>query len=86
MTTPASSANADRVARLAAALASATGTERTGSERTYMEVCGTHTMAISRAGLRADPRASACSGPGCPVCVTPMGYVDAAVALARRPA
>ncbi|NIQ97212.1 MAG: hydrogenase formation protein HypD, partial [Desulfuromonadales bacterium] len=25
------------------------------------------------------------SGPGCPVCVTPVGYVDHAVALARRP-
>ena len=52
-----------------------------------MEVCGTHTMAIYRAGLRSlIPRSvHLLSGPGCPVCVTPMGYVDAAVELSRRP-
>ena len=52
-----------------------------------MEVCGTHTMAIFRGGLPSLLPANVrlLSGPGCPVCVTPMGYVDAAVALARRP-
>ena len=54
---------------------------------TLMEVCGTHTMAICQHGIRALLPASIrlISGPGCPVCVTPVGYVDHAVALARRP-
>jgi hydrogenase expression/formation protein HypD len=52
-----------------------------------MEVCGTHTMAIARHGLRAPlaGRVKLISGPGCPVCVTPDGYIDAALALAARP-
>jgi len=54
---------------------------------TLMEVCGTHTMAIYQHGIRAllPPAIRLISGPGCPVCVTPIGYVDHAVALARRP-
>lgn len=54
---------------------------------TLMEVCGTHTMAIGRHGIRPLlPEAiRLISGPGCPVCVTPVDYVDHAVALARRP-
>jgi hydrogenase expression/formation protein HypD len=53
---------------------------------TLMEVCGTHTMAIYQHGIRALlPEAiRLISGPGCPVCVTPVGYVDHAIALARR--
>jgi len=52
-----------------------------------MEVCGTHTMAIARGGLRtilqpADIRLV--SGPGCPVCVTDQSYIDRAVGLARN--
>ncbi len=51
-----------------------------------MEVCGTHTHAIAAAGLRhlLPPQVRLISGPGCPVCVTPIGYVDRAEALARR--
>ncbi len=54
---------------------------------TLMEVCGTHTMAICQHGIRGllPDRIRLISGPGCPVCVTPVGYVDHAVALARRP-
>ncbi len=54
---------------------------------TFMEVCGTHTMAIYQHGIRSLlPKAiRLISGPGCPVCVTPVDYVDHAVALARRP-
>jgi len=54
---------------------------------TFMEVCGTHTNAIAAAGLRRllPPKLRLISGPGCPVCVTPIGYVDRACALARRP-
>lgn len=52
-----------------------------------MEVCGTHTMAIGRFGLRArmpgDLRLI--SGPGCPVCVTPAREVDRAVAMCQLP-
>jgi len=52
-----------------------------------MEVCGTHTMAIARNGIRALLGNSVIliSGPGCPVCVTPDGYIDTAIALGRRP-
>jgi hydrogenase expression/formation protein HypD len=51
-----------------------------------MEVCGTHTMAMFRHGLRSlmPPTIRLLSGPGCPVCVTPTGELDAAIALARR--
>jgi len=56
-------------------------------EMTLMEVCGTHTMAIYQHGIRAllPQQIRLISGPGCPVCVTPVGYVDHAIALARRP-
>lgn len=52
-----------------------------------MEVCGTHTMALFRSGIRPmmPPNVRLLSGPGCPVCVTPMGLVDAAIELATRP-
>jgi len=52
-----------------------------------MEVCGTHTVAISRFGLRAmlPPGLRLLSGPGCPVCVTPLIEIDRAIAAARMP-
>lgn len=52
-----------------------------------MEVCGTHTVAIFRHGIRSllPEGISLISGPGCPVCVTSMADVDAAVELALRP-
>jgi len=52
-----------------------------------MEVCGTHTMAISEYGIRraVDPRLRLLSGPGCPVCVTAQEEIDAVVRVARRP-
>jgi hydrogenase expression/formation protein HypD len=48
-----------------------------------MEVCGTHTVAIARGGIRPllAGAVTMLSGPGCPVCVTPDGYIDAAIAL-----
>ncbi len=54
---------------------------------TFMEVCGTHTMAISRAGLRPllAPSVDLISGPGCPVCVTSDADIDRAIAVARMP-
>lgn len=52
-----------------------------------MEVCGTHTVAISRWGLRSlmPPDLKLLSGPGCPVCVTSVSEIDRAVAAARTP-
>src|SRR5512139_863913 len=50
-----------------------------------MEVCGTHTVAIARCGIRPllSGAVTMVSGPGCPVCVTPDGYIDAAIALGK---
>ena len=58
-----------------------------GRTMTFMEVCGTHTMAIYRFGLRSmlPPEIRLVSGPGCPVCVTPNGYLDRAIAICRLP-
>lgn len=58
-----------------------------GRPVTLMEVCGTHTVSLFRTGARSLlPRElRLLSGPGCPVCVTSQGYLDAACALARRP-
>ncbi|HML74308.1 MAG TPA: hydrogenase formation protein HypD [Anaerohalosphaeraceae bacterium] len=52
-----------------------------------MEVCGTHTVALFRHGIRAMLPANLklLSGPGCPVCVTDQGYIDTVIDLARRP-
>jgi len=54
---------------------------------TVMEICGTHTVAIFRHGIRALLPANVrlISGPGCPVCVTCQGYIDLVVELASRP-
>jgi hydrogenase expression/formation protein HypD len=61
--------------------------QRNASALTFMEVCGTHTMAIARFGLRdlLPPEVRLISGPGCPVCVTAMGDLDKVIALARLP-
>ncbi|GAA1407842.1 hydrogenase formation protein HypD [Catellatospora coxensis] len=57
--------------------------------RTYkfMEVCGGHTHTIYQHGLEdyLPERVELVHGPGCPVCVIPMGRVDDAIAIARRP-
>ena len=52
-----------------------------------MEICGTHTVAIHRTGLRSllPKRVRLVSGPGCPVCVTSQGTVDALIDLAGKP-
>ena len=49
-----------------------------------MEVCGTHTMAIHRHGLKKlleDSGIEMVSGPGCPVCITPNEIHEAAIKL-----
>lgn len=52
-----------------------------------MEVCGTHTMSVARFGLKALlPQAvRLVSGPGCPVCVTDQGDIDALLTLGSLP-
>lgn len=49
-----------------------------------MEVCGTHTVTAQATGLHAllPANLALISGPGCPVCVTPGGYIEQAVQLA----
>ena len=49
-----------------------------------MEVCGTHTHENFRLGIRKllPKQVELISGPGCPVCVTPVGFIDEAVYLA----
>ncbi len=51
-----------------------------------MEVCGTHTAAIRKFGIREmlPPIITLISGPGCPVCVTSEGYLKNALGLARQ--
>ena len=51
-----------------------------------MEVCGTHTHEIFRLGIRQilPDKVRLISGPGCPVCVTPVDFIDEAVYLAME--
>jgi hydrogenase expression/formation protein HypD len=51
-----------------------------------MEVCGTHTVEIFRHGIRSviPGTITLLSGPGCPVCVTSIHDVDAAISIAKR--
>ena len=53
---------------------------------TLMEVCGTHTMAIARSGLKTllPGNIRLLSGPGCPVCVTPAEVIDGVLELAME--
>src|ERR1700729_1629282 len=52
----------------------------------FMEVCGGHTHTIYRHGLEhlLPSSVELVHGPGCPVCVIPMGRVDDAISVARR--
>ena len=52
-----------------------------------MEVCGGHTHSIYKYGVDdlLPPNVELVHGPGCPVCVIPMGRVDDGIAVARRP-
>jgi hydrogenase expression/formation protein HypD len=52
-----------------------------------MEVCGGHTHAIFKFGLDQllPENIEFIHGPGCPVCVLPMGRIDACIEIASRP-
>jgi hydrogenase expression/formation protein HypD len=51
-----------------------------------MEVCGTHTVSIFRNGIKdlLPKNIRLISGPGCPVCVTPVEQIDQAIAVAQE--
>lgn len=75
--------NADHVRALAGSIEDLAG--RLTAPVKFMEVCGGHTMAIHRFGLPEllPETVELVSGPGCPVCVTPVGYIDAVVDATR---
>ena len=54
-----------------------------GRKIRLMEVCGSHTHAIAKHGIRdlLSPNIELLSGPGCPVCVTPTAYIDKLIEL-----
>jgi len=54
---------------------------------TFMEVCGGHTHTIYRHGIEhvLPDGVELVHGPGCPVCVIPMGRIDDAIAVAETP-
>ena len=76
--------SAETAARVAREIASLVDPGRTVR---IMEVCGGHTHTIYRHGLEdlLPPEIEFVHGPGCPVCVIPMGRVDDAISLAERP-
>lgn len=53
---------------------------------TIMEVCGSHTMSVYKYGLKKllPQNIRLLSGPGCPVCVTPVSYIDTAVSILHK--
>src|SRR3978361_2502537 len=58
-----------------------------GRRYQFMEVCGGHTHTIYKHGLEdyLPEAVSLVHGPGCPVCVIPMGRLDDAIAIAHQP-
>lgn len=52
----------------------------------FMEVCGTHTMAIHESGLKSllESEVTLVSGPGCPVCVTEKQFIDHSVLIGKN--
>lgn len=77
-----------RDSRLARSLAAAIArTADLSASYYFMEFCGGHTHTISRYGIEdLLPRnIHLVHGPGCPVCVLPVGRIDAAIRLAQRP-
>lgn len=71
----------DVAQKIAARIAAEVDPARTYS---FMEFCGGHTHAISRYGIAEllPPNVTMIHGPGCPVCVLPIGRIDQAIGLA----
>ncbi|WP_297213318.1 hydrogenase formation protein HypD [Thermodesulfovibrio sp.] len=61
--------------------------EKINKQINIMEVCGTHTVAIFRHGIRSiiPSNIRLLSGPGCPVCVTPVEDIDRMLFIAKKP-
>ena len=61
--------------------------EKQGHHLKFMEVCGGHTHTIYKHGIEnvLPPSVELVHGPGCPVCVIPMGRVDDAISVAKTP-
>lgn len=59
--------------------------EKFGRKPAFMEVCGSHTMALAKSGVKQSLKdyVQLVSGPGCPVCVTDQKSIDAMIALAE---
>jgi hydrogenase expression/formation protein HypD len=59
-----------------------------GRQYRFMEVCGGHTHSIYRFGLKdlLPPNIDLIHGPGCPVCVLPMGRIDDGLSIGEQPA
>ena len=76
--------DADKAHALAAKIAALC---EPGRQYKLMEVCGGHTHTIYKHGLEdyLPEQITLVHGPGCPVCVIPMGRVDDAIALASHP-
>jgi hydrogenase expression/formation protein HypD len=77
-----------RDGKLARAIAATIRAEaRPDKSYRFMEFCGGHTHAIARYGLEdlLPENVRMIHGPGCPVCVLPVGRMDDAIKLARRP-
>lgn len=76
--------DADAIARTAAEIRRLADPER---HYRFMEVCGGHTHSIYRFGLKdlLPPNIELVHGPGCPVCVLPMGRIDDGLSIAERP-
>jgi hydrogenase expression/formation protein HypD len=73
--------------RLAAMLARSIAEDSAGRDWKVMEVCGGHTHTIYKYGIEdvLPPNVELVHGPGCPVCVIPMGRVDDGIAVAKTP-
>ncbi len=74
-----------RDAEMAKRIAQEIETLSAGQPLKLMEVCGGHTHTIYKHGVEdVLPRnIDLVHGPGCPVCVLPMGRIDDAIAIAR---
>lgn len=72
---------------LAQAIAATIAAEAVAESYRFMEFCGGHTHAIARYGIEDLLPASVrmIHGPGCPVCVLPIGRIDEAIALSKVP-
>ena len=61
--------------------------EEKGRIPVFMEVCGSHTMALAKTGIKAVLKdyVQLIAGPGCPVCVTDQKSIDAMIQLSEVP-